>query len=229
MPHMARQTNTTSHATQPTVGVPVPPPDPDLFRHSATAELLRVLVDNPYEDFTIRQLGRLTDTAAQSVKRAVDVLEANRVVVAERDGNRRLISINRTHLTNPDDPILRIPQPEFHQPVRTAVTRLQDEIESTAGVLLFGSVARGEADRQSDIDLWMLAIEPGTQHTANEVAKELGQQRFNGDRYEFQVLVETPDSARGQANKLREIFTDAITLVDSETLTTLKQEVLKSA
>jgi len=124
---------------------------------------------------------------------------------------------------------VRIPQPEFHQPVRTAVTRLQDEIESISGVLLFGSVARGEADRQSDIDLWVLATERGVQHTANEVAKELGQQRFDGDRYEFQVLVETPDSARGQADDLREIFTEAITLVDSETLSSVKQEVLGSA
>jgi len=93
---MTRQTDGASHATPPTIGLPIPPPDPDLFRHSATAELLGVLVDNPYEEFTIRQLGRLTDNAPQSVKRAVDVLESNGVIVAEPDGNRRLISINRT-------------------------------------------------------------------------------------------------------------------------------------
>jgi len=191
--------------------------------------VLRVLVDNPYQQFTVRELGRLTDTPAQSVKRAVDVLEPNGIVMAEPEGNRRLISITRTRLSIPDDPILRIPQPEFHEPIRTAIERLQAEIESTAGVLLFGSVARGDADRQSDIDLWMLATERGVQHTANEIAKELGQQQFDGDRYEFQILVETPDSARSQADRLRDIFTDAITIVESEELTTLKQEVLNSA
>ena len=226
---MARQMHTNGQSKQTTVGVPIPPPEPDLFRHTATTALLRVLVDNPYEQFTVRELGRLTDNAAQSVKRAVDVLEPNGIVVAEPEGNRRLISINRTRLSIPDDPILRIPQPEFHEPVRTAIERLQDEIESTAGMLLFGSVARGDADRQSDIDLWMLATERGVQHTANEVAKELGQQQFDGDRYEFQILVETPDSARSQADRLRDIFTDAITIVESEELTTLKQEVLNSA
>lgn len=226
---MTRQMRADGQSEQTTVGVPIPPPEPDLFRHGATTDVLRVLIDNPYKQFTIRELGRLTDNAAQSVTRAVDVLEPNGLVVAESEGNRRLISINRAQLSIPDDPILRIPQPEFHEPVRAAIEQLQAEIESTAGVLLFGSVARGDADRQSDIDLWMLSTERGVQHTANEIGKKLGNKRFDGDRYEFQILVETPDSARSQADRLREIFTDAITLVESEQLTTLKQAVLNSA
>ena len=225
---MARQIQSDDQSDQATVGLPIPPPEPDLFRHGATTDVLRVLVDNPYKQFTVRELGRLTDNAAQSVKRAVDVLEPNGLIVATPEGNRRLISINRTRVSIPDDPILRIPQPEFHEPVRAAIEQLQAEIDSTAGVLLFGSVARGDADRQSDIDLWVLATERGVQHTANEIAKELGQQQFDGDRYEFQILVETPDSARKQADRLRDIFTDAITLVESEELTTLKREVLNS-
>ncbi|WP_246055702.1 nucleotidyltransferase domain-containing protein [Halonotius roseus] len=225
---MARQMQSGDRSDQATIGLPIPPPEPDLFRHGATTDVLRVLVDNPYKQFTVRELGRLTDNAAQSVKRAVDVLEPNGLIVATPEGNRRLISINRTRVSIPDDPILRIPQPEFQQPVRTAIKQLQAEIESTAGMLLFGSVAHGDADRQSDIDLWMLATERGVQHTANEIAKELGQQQFDGDRYEFQILVETPDSARSQADRLRDIFTDAITLVENEELTSLKQEVLNS-
>ena len=226
---MTRQKWGSTHSDQATVGLPIPPPESNLFRHGATTDVLRVLVDNPYKQFTVRELGRLTDTHAQSIKRAVDVLEPNGLIVATPEGNRRLISINRTRVSIPDDPILRIPQPEFHEPVRAAIEQLQAEIDSTAGVLLFGSVARGDADRQSDIDLWMLATERGVQHTANEIAKELGQQQFDGDRYEFQILVETPDSARKQTDRLRDVFTDAITLVESEELTTLKQAVLNSA
>jgi len=226
---MARQKYTDEHSDQATVGLPIPPPEPDLFRHNATSDVLRVLIDNPYEEFTVRELGRLTDTGAQSVKRAVDILEPNGLIIATPEGNRRLISINRTRVSIPSDPIIRIPQPEFHQPVRTAIKELQAEIASMAGVLVFGSVARGDADRQSDIDLWVLATERGVQHTANEVAKELGQRAFDGDRYEFQILVETPESARKQADRLREIFADAITLVESDELKTLKREVLSNA
>jgi predicted nucleotidyltransferase len=221
--------DTTDENEGATVGLPVPAPDPKLFRHSATDDLLRLLLDNPYDQFTIRELGRLTDNAPQSVKRAIDVLEANGLVVVEREGNRRCVGINRTRVTTPDDPVLRIPQPEFHRPVRAALDRMHDELGDLEGVLVFGSVALGRADRQSDIDLWVLADDRVDQHRANELAKELGQERFGGDRYEFQILVETTESARGHGDRLEDVFTDAITLVDSDTLRDLKTEVLSGA
>ena len=226
---MVEQDTPADDAVQPTVGLPVPAPNPDLFRHSATNDLLRLLLDNPYEQFTIRELGRLTDNAAQSVKRAVDVLEANGLVAVDTQGNRRLVGINRTRVTKPEDPVLRIPQPEFHPPVRAALDRIRDDLSAVEGVLVFGSVARGRADRQSDIDLWVLAAERADQHRANELAKELENERFGGDRYEFQILVETPESARGHVGRLEDVFTDAITLVDSDTLRNIKIEVLNNA
>lgn len=226
---MKRQLNPVHETEAATVALPVPAIDPALFRHTATNDVLRLLVDNPDDHFTIREMGRLTDNAAQSVTRAVDVLEANDLVDIEHEGNRRLVGINRTRVSKPDDPVLEIPQPEFHSPVRTALDRLREGVGQLHGVLVFGSVARGQADRRSDIDLWALTDARADQHRANELAKELGQERFNGDRYEFQILVETPESARAQRDRLEEIFTDAITLVDSDTLRTIKREVMSAA
>lgn len=226
---MVRQSSVTGEADQATVRIPVPAPDPDLFRHTATNDVLRLLLDNPDDQFTIRELGRLTDNAAQSVKRAVDVLEANAVVVVETEGTRRLVGINHRRATNPDDPVLRIPQSEFHPPVRAALERIRDELGPIKGVVVFGSVARGRADRQSDIDLWVLADDRADQHRANELAKELGQERFDGDRYEFQLLVETPETARSHGDRLEDVFTDAITLVDSDVLRDVKREVMGDA
>lgn len=226
---MTRHSGDAVGTEQATIELPVPAPNPDLFRHTATDDLLQLLVDNPYERFTIRQLGRLSDNAAQSVKRAVDVLEGNGLVVVKTEGNRRLVAINRACVTKPDDPVLRIPQPEFHRPVRAALDRIRNELGDVEGVLVFGSVARGRADRQSDIDLWVLTADRAAQHRLNELARELGTERFEGDRYEFQILVETPESARGYDDRLEDIFTDAITLVDSDTLRTLKGEVLNDA
>jgi len=226
---MPRQENGGRKMEQATVGLPIPTPDPDLFRHTATDDLLQLLLDNPYEQFTIRKLSRLTDNAAQSVKRAVDVLEANGLVVVEAEGNRRLVGINRTRVTEPDDPVLRIPQPEFHRPVRAALDQIREELDEVRGVLVFGSVARGQADRRSDIDLWVLAGDRADQHRANELAKALGQKQFGGDRYEFRILVETPESARSHGDRLEDVFADAITLGDSNTLHDLKHEVMSDA
>ena len=213
-----------------TIELAVPAPNPALFRHKATNDILRLLIDNPYATFTIRELSRLTDHSTYAVKSAVDVLEENRLVITEPGRNRRPVGINRRRVSKPDDLVLQIPQPEFHAPVKRALERLRDELDTVQGVLVFGSVARGEADRQSDIDLWILV--EGTrsaQHQANEIARELGQERFDGERYEFQVMVETVDSARGYADRLQEIFTDAITLCESEALQEVKEEVLSNA
>lgn len=163
------------------------------------------------------------------MKRAVDVLEANGVVVVDAEGNRRLVGINRSRVTNPDDPVLRIPQPEFHRPVRGALERIREELGEIQGVLVFGSVAQGQADRQSDIGLWVLADDRADQHRANELAKELGQERFDGNPYEFQILVETPRSVRSRAENLEDVFAGAITLMDSDTLRDLKHEVMGGA
>lgn len=210
-----------------TIQLPVPAPNPDLFRHTATNDILRLLLDNPYETFTIRELSRLTDHSTYAIKSAVDVLEENRLVTTQSAGNQRPVGINRTRVSTPDEPILRIPQPEFHRPVRTALDRLQTELDGVQGILIFGSVARGQADRQSDIDLWVLVEEPhGEQHRANEIAMDLGQERFDGERYEFQVMVESIESAHSYAERLTDIFTDAITLTESEAFRNLKTEVL---
>lgn len=226
---MTRQDGDPRGTEQATVGLPIPAPEPDLFRHTATGDLLELLFDNPYERFSLRELGRLTDNATQSVKRAVDVLEANGLVVVDVEGNRRLVGINKTRVREPDDPVLRIPQSEFHQPVRAALDRIRDELRAVRGVLVFGSVAKGRADRRSDVDLWVLAADRADQHRANELAKELGQERFGGDRYEFQIPVETPESARARSDRLEDVFVGAITLVGSDTLRDLKHEVMSDA
>lgn len=178
----------------------------------------------------LRELSRLTGHSTYAIKSAVDVLEENGLVTAQSDGNRRPVGINRTHVSKPDDPILRIPQPKFHEPVRTALDWLRTELDDVRGVLIFGSVAREQADRQSDIDLWILVESSRSeQHRANEIARELGQERFDGDRYEFQVMVESIESAHGYTDRLEDIFTDAITLHESEMLQHLKEEVLTNA
>jgi len=226
---MTEQNLVDERREQATVGLPIPAPEPELFRHKATNDILRLLLDNPYDQFTIRELSRLTDNATQSVKRAVDVLEPNGIVDVNTEGNRRLVGINRQRVTKPDDTVLRIPQPEFHPPVRAALNELREELDEVLGVLVFGSVARGQADRQSDIDLWVLTADRSDQHCANELAKELGRERFDGDRYEFQILVESPESARSHGDRLEDVFTDAITLVDSDELRSFKTEVLRDA
>ena len=213
-----------------TISVSIPAGDADLYRYEATDEVLLLLADNPYATYTIRGIGRLTGYSHPAIKNAVDILQSNDLVTVDAEGNRKNVAINRARLTKPEDPILQIPQPQFHAPVRAVVNRLHDELTAITGILVFGSVARGEADRQSDIDMWVLVHEDRAtnQRIANEIGKELAVERFDGDRYEFQILVESARSALNYSDRLAEVVTSSITLYDTETLQRFKREVVDS-
>lgn len=211
-----------------TLALPVPVQSPDLFSHNCTGEVLALLVDNPHTAFGIRDLSRATDHPHRSVSSAVEDLEAAGLVETEHGGRKKLVRIDRERLSKPDDRVVQIPQTEFHAPVRELLARLTDRLSDVRGVVLFGSVARGTADRRSDVDCFVLVSGPqaSAQRTADEITAELNEVPFDGDRYKFHVLVESASSARQYGDRLREILANGLTLEASDELRDLKTEVL---
>lgn len=245
----------------------VPITDDSLFKYGATSPILNVLSDNPDLKLSIRQLASLVDYTPRSTRDAVAVLEANNLVVLHQEENAKRAQINRSKLSKAEDPILSIPQTEFQFPVRLAKRLLEEELGDLLGILLFGSVARGEADRTSDIDLWVLVEDDGAeqQHTVNKLASELGEVSIpaavpgraitensdtvaeespqldvpewdqlersiapeQGQRYNFEFIVETPATILSQQDRVdEELFVEGITLVESEELRRVKRVVL---
>lgn len=105
---------------------------------------------------------------------------------------------------------------------------MRSRVDNIDDIHIFGSVARGEADRSSDIDCFVLVTDEKAtgQRIAHDVAHDLEEQRFAGDRYQFQVLAESTESVTNIGNRLREVFTEGIVLYGTEELQTVKQEVL---
>jgi len=155
--------------------LPLPIRDADLFKHGATTHVLDFLTDNPDIDVSIRQLSTVVPFSERATREAVDVLEANELLEVYHEGNARRVHVNRDRLDVPSDPIRSIPQTPYQTPVRVACQYVEEELEDVLGIVLFGSVARGEADRQSDVDLWVLVGGDHMQqrHDANELARRL--------------------------------------------------------
>lgn len=200
-----------------TITVPVPATNPDIYRYEMTDRLLHFLIERPFEGYGQRELASLFEVSPGSVANAVEVLEDNGLVLVERDGNKKLVRINRERVELPDEPVLRIPQVEFHEPVRRAVAALRDALEDVLGILVYGSVARGVADRKSDIDLWILVRENRgrNQRRATEVGSELSEQKIGGDRYDFHVVVESPNSVPAYTENVAQIVTSGIPLYET--------------
>ena len=209
-----------------------PAADIEVFRIGAADEILRILVDAHEEEFTIPELVDVTGVTRSTVWRAIDLLDELEILDIRKTPQRKHISIDPDALQK-DDPILAIDQSEFHEPVRTFVENVRDaldrsdEVDRLVGIIVFGSVARGEADRQSDIDCFVVVEGDRTaaRRLVTDVVSELRDRRFDGDRFEFEQYVESVESAIRGGEKLGEIFDEGITLYEAEGL----QDVQKKA
>lgn len=209
------------------ISVEIPLRDERLFKSGATGDILLFLIRNRDESFSITDIAKTVDYSRPAVTKAVDVLSGNELVIETRDGQRRLIQINRNRLTLPGDPYLEVPQAEFHTPVKTASKKLVNELDDVLAVVLYGSVARGEADRRSDIDLWVLVRNNRmeNQRQANRIRQSLEDQTFEGDRYDFEIDVEGLQGVPNYAEDIQEILNDAITLYKTDEFDTVRNIV----
>ena len=213
----------------PGVLLPIPLGEDKVFRNQATDDILELLCRNPHEEFGVRQLREITRHGAQTVDTALTLLEQLDLIETRREGNKKLTSINRDRVQKPDDPTLEIQQEEFRTPVKAFSDRVEKDQEGNlAGILLFGSVARGEADRASDIDIQVIVEDDLLQsrREIQDIRQEIEKSKFGGERYEFQVLVESVETAEQYGEKLQEIFSEAITIYSTDQLEELRQVIL---
>ncbi|ELZ19738.1 nucleotidyltransferase [Halosimplex carlsbadense 2-9-1] len=198
-----------------------------MYRSQAVHDLLYFLTRYHTDEFSITELTDAVEYSQPSISKAVDILVANDLVIEKREGNTRNVRINSGRLSRPDDPVLEVPQAEFQPPVRAAVEVLCEDLDGVLGVVLFGSVARGEADRRSDIDLWVLVEEDRmtNQRTANRIRQDLEEREFDTGRYAYEIDVETLPAVPNYVDELREILGDGIVLYDSEKFETVQQMV----
>ncbi|MFT4920862.1 MAG: putative nucleotidyltransferase [Haloarculaceae archaeon] len=206
-----------------------------VFRYGAMEDVLELLIRNPFREFSVRQLREVTGNGSKTTTRAVDLLQQLELVRVDEGGRSRGVRLNRERVAIPDEPLFALAQDEFREPVRRFTERVRAEVPSFSALIVFGSVARGEADRQSDIDIWMLVNENEdllqVRRTATDIAVELSETRFGdaGQRYEFEVLVESVESAIGHGNAddgLAEVLAEGVVIEDSKALERVKDVAL---
>lgn len=208
------------------IALDYPFPEDRVFRYQAMQDVLSVLIEEPYKEYTVSQLAEMVPANQATVSKSVRLLADLGPIQTRREGRKQYVSIDRQQLTKPD-PILSIPQAEFHKPVRAFVDRIEEELDDLVGILLFGSVARGEADRASDIDLLVFVADDRTRarRTVQSIVSDLESEKFDGNRYAFEVLVESIDSAQRIGDRLRQQFDEGLTLMGSDELSAIRTEV----
>ena len=112
--------------------------------------------------------------------------------------------------------------------MKAATEALLNELADVLGIVLYGSVARGEADRRSDVDLWILVRENRmkNQRRANRVRQNLEEEVFNGDRYAFDIDVEGMQAVPNYADDIQRILRDGIAVYQTEEFDTIREMVM---
>lgn len=103
------------------------------------------------EEFTGRRIHRLVGHGSEhGVRKAADRLAEQGIVTRRRAGQAKLYSLNRHHLAAPYVEGLGFLRSRLIERLKEVVTGWS---QPPASVFLFGSVARGEASADSDLDL----------------------------------------------------------------------------
>lgn len=213
-----------------TIALEYPFPDERFFRYQAMQDLLGLLIEEPYEEYTVSEIAEMVDASQATISKAVRLLGELGPIQTRRDGRKQYVSIDRNRLSKPDL-VLSVPQSEFHKPTREFVDRVQEALDDLVGIILFGSVARGEADRASDIDLLVVVEDDKTsaRRDVQSIVSDLEGTKFDGNRYAFEVLVESTESAKRIGARLRQQFDEGLTLAGSEELSEIRTEVYTDA
>jgi len=223
---MKRKSNTHTEAGA-RISLDIPAQDASLFKSQAVHDVLSLLCRYHTDEFSITELADAVDYSRPTITKAIDTLAANDLITAQRDGNTRVAKINRERLSRPDDPLLQVPQTEFHTPIRTAVEQLVDRLDTVLGIVLYGSVARGAADRRSDIDLWVLVEEDrmANQRTANTVRQNLEDEEFDTGRYEYEIDIEALPAVPNYTEDIQKILSEGIVIHNTEKFETVREMV----
>jgi predicted nucleotidyltransferase len=130
----------------------------NVFRYAVARDILLFLGKNRYKQFTISDIARNLDIRPNTgnLRRALQALVLAGLLDEKKEGRGKFLKIKEDVILYPEDPYVQIRQVEFREVVRDIVEKVKRD-RRVVKVILFGGVARGTADRMSDIDFLVVS------------------------------------------------------------------------
>lgn len=172
-----------------------------LYQKIKQLKVLEHFIQNPYEKYYLRETARTLNMSPMTVKRSLDLLLQDKLITREKIKNQIL------YKANTDSPAYKHLKTAYNLATleeKNITTIIYEKLPALSSLTLYGSYAKGENDRQSDIDL--LAIAPKPHNTPT-----LTQQLENQLEKEVTLTIFTPREWTTQAHKNKAYYMDIIT------------------
>ena len=153
-----------------------------LFSSQTAVRVLRVLATHPDKPMTGREIARLAAAPPPRVNERLKALENEGLVSRRTVGPSHLWSLERNHfLVRPLQALFAVDR-QAHRELRAALSKWIDGMPGVLEARLFGSMARGDEDPASDVDLFLLvrnraaktAVRAGELRVGKEIQDRFG-------------------------------------------------------
>jgi predicted nucleotidyltransferase len=169
-----------------------------LYQKVKQLKVLSHFFDNPTEEFYLRELGRLLKISPMTVKRALDDLVDDMLIIKEEKKNQILYHAN---MESQAFIFAKISYNLAWLEENEVVKYLLEKVTGISSIILYGSYAKGENDKHSDLDL--LIICTAKKIDPYEIEKKLG--------IEVNIINFTSTQWTKQAKTNRAFYLDIIT------------------
>ena len=113
--------------------------------------IMKLFFEEPYRNFQIREVSRLSKIAVTSVKKYLEELSGEKLIIKDKK------TLYPSYVANSQSRLFKVYKQHFII-LNLYSSGLIDYLEDTLHpkcIILFGSVRKGEYDKQSDIDIFI--------------------------------------------------------------------------
>lgn len=118
--------------------------------------LVKFFLENPYEEYYLRELAKKLKLSPFAIKKYCDILVREDIIKEERKANLRFFCANASSL--------------FFKQLKISfninlilkcglLNFLKENIANVSSIILFGSMAKGEDSKESDVDILVIGKE----------------------------------------------------------------------
>ena len=153
--------------------------------------LIRIVayfLENPYEEVYLRELAKKLKLSPFVIKKYADILVNEGIIQEERKANLRYFRANMRNLFFKH---LKIAHSINMLTKSGLIHFLKQEIANLSSIVLFGSMAKGEDDRKSDVDLIIIGKEKHLPLSAFEekIGKKINEHTFLWSRWNKEAKI----------------------------------------